>query len=121
MTKADLIKIIAEKSDMTLNDAEAIVNEIFSSMIEVLQKGEGIEIRWFGSFRHRLRDARTGRNPKTGQSVKIPAKRVVYFKVGKELRNELLKQIDESKPAISKKAVKAKATAPAKTAAKRVK
>jgi integration host factor subunit beta len=103
MTKADLIKLIAEKSEMTFNDAETVVNEILSSMINALQEGDEIELRGFGVFRQRQRNARTGHNPKTLKPVKIPAKRVVYFKIGKELKEAMLKQSDESALAKSEK------------------
>ena len=71
---------------MTKKDAEQLVEIIFDSIISTLNKGEKIELRGFGSFRVRERNARQGRNPKTGAAVKIPAKRVAYFKPGKELK-----------------------------------
>lgn len=87
MTKADLVERVAAESKMTKKDAEQLVEIIFDSIIESLNKGEKIELRGFGSFRVRERNARQGRNPKTGESVKIPAKRVAYFKPGKELKD----------------------------------
>ncbi len=63
-----------------------IVDEVFKNIIQALNRGEKIELRGFGSFRVRQRDARRGRNPKTGAPVDIPAKRVPYFKPGKELK-----------------------------------
>ena len=86
MTKADLVEKVANEAEMTKKDAEQLVEIIFDSIIESLNKGEKIELRGFGSFRVRQRNARQGRNPKTGDSVKIPAKRVAYFKPGKELK-----------------------------------
>jgi integration host factor subunit beta len=59
---------------------------VFTSIIDALRKGEKIELRGFGSFRIRRRDSRTGRNPKTGAGVLVPAKKVPHFKAGKELR-----------------------------------
>ena len=69
--------------------AEIIVNTVFDSIVDSLKEGEKIELRGFGSFRIRRRGARTGRNPKTGEKVSVPPKRIPYFKPGKELR-ELL-------------------------------
>lgn len=86
MTKADLVERVAKEADMTKKDAEQLVEIIFDSIITSLNKGEKIELRGFGSFRVRQRNARKGRNPKTGDSVNIPAKRVAYFKPGKELK-----------------------------------
>jgi integration host factor subunit beta len=86
MTKADLVERVAKEADMTKKDAEQLVEIIFDSIIASLNKGEKIELRGFGSFRVRQRNARKGRNPKTGDSVNIPAKRVAYFKPGKELK-----------------------------------
>lgn len=86
MTKADLVEQVANEAEMTKKDAEQLVEIIFDSIIGALNKGEKIELRGFGSFRVRERDARKGRNPKTGTAVNIPAKRVAYFKPGKELK-----------------------------------
>jgi len=94
MTKADLVERVAREADMTKKDAEQLVEIIFDSITETLNKGEKIELRGFGSFRVRERNSRKGRNPKTGDSVAIPAKRVAYFKPGKELK-ELINQHDE--------------------------
>ncbi len=91
MTKADLVERVAKEADMTKKDAEQLVEIVFDTIISTLNKGEKIELRGFGSFRLRERDARKGRNPKTGEAVKIPAKRVAYFKPGKELK-ELVNQ-----------------------------
>ena len=86
MTKADLVEIVATEADMTKKDVEQLVEIIFDSIISTLNKGEKIELRGFGSFRVRERNARKGRNPKTGEPVDIPAKRVAYFKPGKDLK-----------------------------------
>jgi integration host factor subunit beta len=87
MTKADLVEQVAKETDMTKKDAEQLVEVVFESIIGALNKGDKIELRGFGSFRVRERDARKGRNPKTGAAVDIPAKRVAYFKPGKELKD----------------------------------
>lgn len=87
MTKADLVERVASEAEMTKKDAEQLVEIIFESIIDSLNKGEKIELRGFGSFRVRERNERQGRNPKTGEAVKIPAKRVAYFKPGKELKD----------------------------------
>lgn len=91
MTKADLVEQVADEAEMTKKDAEQLVEIIFESIIGALNKGEKIELRGFGSFRTRQRGARKGRNPKTGASVSIPAKRVAYFKPGKELKEVINK------------------------------
>ncbi len=93
MTKADLVERVAREADMTKKDAEQLVEIIFDSITETLNKGGKIELRGFGSFRVRERNSRKGRNPKTGDSVAIPAKRVAYFKPGKELK-ELINRTD---------------------------
>lgn len=86
MTKAELVEDVAEAAELTKKDAERLVELVFESIIETLNQGEKIELRGFGSFRVRERGARRGRNPKTGDPVDIPAKRVPYFKPGKELK-----------------------------------
>jgi integration host factor subunit beta len=86
MTKADLVNDVADAAELTKKDAERLVEIVFESIIDSLNKGEKIELRGFGSFRVRERGARRGRNPKTGEPVSIPAKRVPYFKAGKELK-----------------------------------
>ena len=86
MTKADLVEQVTALGDLTRRDSEVIVETIFDSVIGALQSGDKIEIRGFGSFRIRQRNARIGWNPKTGAKVEVPAKRVPYFKPSKELR-----------------------------------
>jgi integration host factor subunit beta len=86
MTKAELVEDVARAAELTKKDAERLVEIVFESIIETLNHGEKIELRGFGSFRVRERGARRGRNPKTGDPVSIPAKRVPYFKPGKELK-----------------------------------
>jgi integration host factor subunit beta len=87
MTKADLVEKVTQLGDLTRRDGEVIVETIFDSVIGALQSGDKIEIRGFGSFRIRERNPRIGRNPKTGDRVDVPAKRVPYFKPSEELRD----------------------------------
>lgn len=86
MTKAELVEDVARAAELTKKDAERLVELVFESIIDTLNQGQKIELRGFGSFRVRERGARRGRNPKTGDPVDIPAKRVPYFKPGKELK-----------------------------------
>ncbi|HJX74375.1 MAG: integration host factor subunit beta [Candidatus Deferrimicrobiaceae bacterium] len=87
MTKSDLVQKLSEKiSTLTKKECEVIVDTVFQNMRDALHRGEKIEIRGFGSFTVRLRRAKEGRNPKTGEKVSIPEKRIPFFKVGKELR-----------------------------------
>jgi integration host factor subunit beta len=87
MTKAELIERVAEQVQaLTKRQTEIIVNAVFNSIKDTLAQGEKIEIRGFGSFRLRQRRSRDGRNPKTGAPVMVPAKRVPFFKAGKELK-----------------------------------
>ncbi len=89
MTKADLIAVIAEKLKFPWARAELLVDQIFSSMSDALMRGEGIEIRGFGSFTVRQYRAYDGRNPRTGATVHVKPKRLAFFKVGKELRERV--------------------------------
>jgi integration host factor subunit beta len=89
MTKADLIALVAEKLKFPWGRAELVVDHIFESMIEALKRGEGIEIRGFGSFTIRKYEAYEGRNPRTGETVHVKPKRLAFFKVGKELRERV--------------------------------
>jgi integration host factor subunit beta len=86
MTKADLINIIAEKAHLQHKQAEVVVNMVFDMMSDALKRDDRIEIRGFGSFVNRSYESYQGRNPKTGQVVNVPPKRVPFFKVGKELK-----------------------------------
>jgi len=87
MTKADLIEEVSRVVEMTRKDSEVIVEAIFDSVVKSLRGGDKIEIRGFGSFRTRQRQPRIGRNPKTGERVDVPAKRIPYFKPSKELKD----------------------------------
>ena len=91
MTKAELIEEVARAAELAKKDSQVIVETVFESIVDALKRGEGIELRGFGSFRFRQRGPRRGRNPKTGESVEVPAKRTPYFKPGKELK-ELINQ-----------------------------
>ena len=87
MTKADLVDEVVKVSNVSKKHAEIIVNTVFSSIIEALERDDKIELRGFGSFRVRRRRSRQGRNPKTGDRVEVPEKRIPYFKPGKELKD----------------------------------
>ena len=89
MTKAELVDEVADKTGLPKKQAEVVVSTVFESIVDSLKSGDKIELRGFGSFRIRERDARVGRNPKTGEKVKVPAKKVPYFKPGKDLREQL--------------------------------
>ena len=87
LTKADLIEEVLKITELPRKESETIVETIFDSIIESLQKGQKIEIRGFGSFRTRERRGRIGRNPKTGAKVEVPAKKIPFFKPSKELKD----------------------------------
>jgi integration host factor subunit beta len=87
LTKADLIEEVLRITELPRKESEIIVETVFDSIIESLQKGEKIEIRGFGSFRTRQRRGRVGRNPKTGEKVEVPAKKIPFFKPSKELKD----------------------------------
>jgi integration host factor subunit beta len=89
MIKADLINKIAREMDIPKQEAEEGVNLFFHSIKEAILRGEEIEIRGFGSFRFRKRTSRAGRNPRTGEPVKVPPKKVLYFKPSKLLKEML--------------------------------
>jgi len=87
MTKADLVEEVIRATELPRKDSEIIVETVFESIIQALQGGDKIEIRGFGSFRTRERRGRTGRNPKTGAKVDVPAKKIPFFKPSKELKD----------------------------------
>jgi integration host factor subunit beta len=90
MTKSDLIKRLAEANPhLYVRDIERIVATIFEEISAALARGDRVELRGFGAFSVRDRNARVGRNPRTGDEVKVPDKSVPYFKTGKELRQRL--------------------------------
>jgi integration host factor subunit beta len=87
LTKADLVEEVLNVTELPRKESETIVETIFDNIIAALQKGEKIEIRGFGSFRTRERRGRVGRNPKTGEKVEVPAKKIPYFKPSKDLKD----------------------------------
>jgi len=90
MIKSELVLKIAEKNPHLYHrDVERIVNRIFDEIITTMKDGNRVELRGFGAFSVKERRARTGRNPRTGESVEVTEKRVPFFKTGKELRNKL--------------------------------
>ena len=90
MIRSELIQIIADENPhLYQRDVERIVNTVFSEITEALAKGDRVELRGFGAFSVKLRDARMGRNPRTGEAVKVDRKAVPFFKTGKLLRDRL--------------------------------
>jgi integration host factor subunit beta len=89
MTKADIIKILADQVGLTRREAAEVLSVVLDGVVEAIQAGEKVELRGFGSFRTRKRQARAGRNPRTGAQVHVPPKVVPYFKPGKQLREVL--------------------------------
>src|SRR5689334_10055334 len=96
MTKAELVDEVARVVQLTKKQAETIVNIVFDSIVDSLRAGQKIELRGFGSFRLRSRKSRTGRNPKTGEKVEVPSKKIPYFKPGKELKELINKAMEEA-------------------------
>jgi integration host factor subunit beta len=95
MTRSDLVEALASKfSHLTQRDAEFAVKTILDAMSDALVRGHRIEIRGFGSFSINRRPPRIGRNPRSGESVAIPEKRVPHFKPGKALREEVDRQTE---------------------------
>jgi len=90
MTKSELIQILAERNPhLYMRDVEKIVDTIFEEITKALVHGDRVELRGFGAFSVKEREARTGRNPRTGESVEVNAKRLPFFKTGKALRERL--------------------------------
>lgn len=98
MTKADLINLIADKANITRVKAETVANTIFDTMVEALVRGDRIEIRGFGSFVNRHYEAYQGRNPRTGEIIHVKEKQLPFFKVGKELKEEINRRAGEPLP-----------------------
>jgi integration host factor subunit beta len=95
MTKSVLIEKVAEKVGyLTRTQTEIVVDTVFDSMKNALIKGDKVEIRGFGNFRLKTRKPKQARNPKTGEQVHVPAKKVLFFKVGKELK-EMLNELQD--------------------------
>lgn len=92
MIRSELVKKLeSENPELTSEEVERIVDLFFNQIIQRLADGGRVELRGFGAFSTRERKPRTGRNPRTGESVQVPAKRVPYFKPGKEVRERLNK------------------------------
>ncbi len=92
MTRSELIDRVAEKSEgLTRVQTEIVVDAFFNSINNALAVGDKVEIRGFGNFKLKNRNPRKARNPKTGEHVDVPAKKVIHFKMGKELRDMLIK------------------------------
>ena len=107
VTKSELIEMVAQRTGMTKGRAEMVVSTIFDSMTEALARGDGIEIRGFGSFTVRQYKAYEGRNPRTGDVVHVPPKKLPFFKVGKDWRERVNgrgKTQDAKSPAASPRA-----------------
>ncbi|MEJ2688843.1 MAG: integration host factor subunit beta [Deltaproteobacteria bacterium] len=89
MNKSELIEALAEKTNLPLREASSITNTILETMTEALAQGDSIEIRGFGSFVVKKYESYFGRNPKTGDKIKVPPKKLPFFKVGKELKERV--------------------------------
>ena len=90
MIKSELIaKICEAHPNLVQRDVELVVSTVFNEIAEALAKGDRVELRGFGAFSVKLREARTARNPRTGEMVDVPEKRVPFFRAGKELRERL--------------------------------
>jgi integration host factor subunit beta len=92
MTKSELIQRLASRHPhLFQRDVERIVSTVFDEITDALARGDRVELRGFGAFSVKQRDARTGRNPRTGATVDVDAKQAPFFKTGKELRERLNK------------------------------
>ncbi len=98
LTKAALVELVADAADLTKKRAEVIVETVFGSIAEALRRGEKVEVRGFGSFRFRRRAPRRGRNPRTGDRVDVASKHVPYFTPGKEFKELINRDLEESVP-----------------------
>lgn len=96
MVKSELIQRLSELANISPKISEIAVNTVFEAMTQALVRGEGIEIRGFGSFKVREYKGRTGNHPRTGTIIEIPSKRRPFFKVGKELRERINRKSQES-------------------------
>lgn len=99
MTKADLVEALANKLGINRNDAEKTVNIVLDDIVHALKQGERVNISGFGTFSVSNREARTGRNPKTGAAIEISASRSAKFKPGKQLKDSLNDSIGSPHPA----------------------
>jgi len=113
MTKSELIEAVAERTRLAKAKAEILVNCIFDVMVEALARGEGIELRGFGSFSVREYKPYEGRNPRTGAPVHVKPKRLPFFKVGKELKERVQAAVAASIASASASAPRPVPAAPA--------
>jgi integration host factor subunit beta len=95
VNKSDLIEVLSEDPVLNSQLAEFVVEEVFNATTEALIKGDGVEIRGFGSFKVRKYDSYTGRNPKTGKNISVSPKKLPFFKVGKELRERVIDKVGQ--------------------------
>ncbi len=89
MNKSELIKALAERGGLSMKAAKEGVNTFFDTFIEAILRDERVEIRGFGSFVNKKYDGYVGRNPKTGEKIQVPEKKLPFFKVGKELKQRV--------------------------------
>ncbi|PJA77245.1 hypothetical protein CO151_00100 [bacterium CG_4_9_14_3_um_filter_65_15] len=89
MTKAELVELIAQETGVSKKDTGIVVNLIMENIGKALVAGDKVEVRGFGSFKVKSRNSRQARNPRTGESVSVPAKRVPFFKASNELKARL--------------------------------
>ncbi|MDD3617938.1 MAG: HU family DNA-binding protein [Desulfobulbaceae bacterium] len=89
MNKSELIEALAEKTSLSIREASSITNTLIDTMSDALARGDSIEIRGFGSFVVKEYDSYIGRNPKTGEKIKVAPKKLPFFKVGKDLREKV--------------------------------
>ena len=89
MKKSELVEAFAQRQKISIQDAQSIVNTILETLIATMVKGEDIQIRGFGSFQIKEYKSYVGRNPKTGEKMMVQAKKLPYFKVGKDLRERV--------------------------------
>jgi integration host factor subunit beta len=89
MNKSDLVEALSEKEDLTNTKAEEVINLVFAEMTDALVKGDRVEIRGLGSFKVKSYDGYKGRNPKTGERIKVKPKKLPFFKCGKELKERV--------------------------------
>ena len=101
LTKAELIEQVAQAADLTKRDADVVLKTVLGNIVEALRRGEKVELRGFGSFRLRQRNARRGRNPKTGGRVDVPPKLVPYFRPGKDLKTLINQKTEVLPPPLS--------------------
>jgi integration host factor subunit beta len=89
MNKSDLVEALSEREDLTKTKAEEVVNLVFAEMTDALVKRDRVEIRGLGSFKVKSYDGYKGRNPKTGERIKVKSKKLPFFKCGKELKERV--------------------------------